>query len=66
MHPDTILHLLIALAYALSGRGAGRRRQHETAVEAFSLAMLYANLTMIHLPLIDVLLLVQSVFTGMA
>ena len=37
-----------------------------TAVEAFSLAMLYAILTMIHLPLIDVLLLVQGAFTAMA
>ncbi len=52
MHLATVLHLLIALAYALAGRTAGRRGEHERAVEALSLAALYMSVALVDLPLL--------------
>jgi hypothetical protein len=62
MHLTSILHLLIALAYLMAGRTAMREGQLHAARHDRWLALLYAGLALIDLPLVDL----GSVLHGLA
>lgn len=60
MHLAGIFYLLIAAVYVIAGLGAGRHRQHETAIHDLQLALLHVSVALVDLPLIDLALLLPD------